>query len=153
MRVLLTNRQQAHAVVNEAYVKIKEQLQAGKRLVLTLTEETRSNEQNAKMWATLGEIANQVDWYGQKLTAEEWKWVLSASLKKQRAVQGIDGGFVVLGQSTSKMAATVVVTAPVAVVADVVTLGGALTDKDKPYTAEALGDFVDNLKNATNPDK
>jgi hypothetical protein len=103
MRVLLTNRQQAHAVVNEAYVKIKEQLQAGKRLVLTLTEETRSTEQNAKMWVTLGEIANQVDWYGQKLTAEEWKWVLSASLKKQRAVQGIDGGFVVLGQSTSKM--------------------------------------------------
>jgi len=48
-------------------------------------------------------------------------------------------------------AATVVVTAPVAVVADVITLGGALTDKDKPYTAEALGDFVDNLKNATNP--
>ena len=81
----------------------KEGLQAGKRLVLTLTEETRSTEQNAKMWVTLGEIANQVDWYGQKLTAEEWKWVLSASLKKQRAVQGIDGGFVVLGQSTSKM--------------------------------------------------
>ena len=81
----------------------KEGLQAGKRLVLTLTEETRSIEQNSKMWATLGEIANQVDWYGQKLTAEEWKWVLSASLKKQRAVPGIDGGFVVLGQSTSKM--------------------------------------------------
>jgi hypothetical protein len=81
----------------------KEGLQAGKKLVLSLTEETRSNEQNAKMWATLAEIADQVDWYGQKLTAEEWKWVLSASLKKQRAVQGIDGGFVVLGQSTSKM--------------------------------------------------
>ena len=83
--------------------KAKEGLQANKRLVLTLTEETRSTEQNAKMWATLGEIANQVDWYGQKLTAEEWKWVLSASLKKQRAVPGVDGGFVVLGQSTSKM--------------------------------------------------
>lgn len=87
----------------QAYETIKEQLQAGKKLVLSLTEETRSNEQNAKMWSCLGEIANQVNWYGQKLTAEEWKWVLSASLKKQRAVQGIDGGFVVLGQSTSKM--------------------------------------------------
>lgn len=103
MRVTLHNRQQGHTAFIAAWEAAKEGLQAGKKLVLSLTEETRSNEQNAKMWATLGEIANQVDWYGQKLTAEEWKWVLSASLKKQRAVQGIDGGFVVLGQSTSKM--------------------------------------------------
>ena len=103
MRVVLHNRQQAHTAIIATYEAAKEQLQAGKKLVLSLTEETRSVEQNAKMWATLAEIANQVDWYGQKLTAEEWKWVLSASLKKQRAVPGIDGGFVVLGQSTSKM--------------------------------------------------
>jgi hypothetical protein len=103
VRVVLHNRQQAHTAIIAAYEAAKEQLQAGRKLVLTLTEETRSVEQNAKMWATLAEIANQVDWYGQKLTAEEWKWVLSASLKKQRAVPGIDGGFVVLGQSTSKM--------------------------------------------------
>jgi len=103
MRVTLHHRQQAHTAMIAVWEAAKEQLQAGKKLVLSLTEETRSNEQNAKMWATLAEIANQVNWYGQKLTAEEWKWVLSASLKKQRAVQGIDGGFVVLGQSTSKM--------------------------------------------------
>jgi hypothetical protein len=48
-------------------------------------------------------------------------------------------------------AATAVVTVPVAVVADVVTLGGALTDKDKPYTADAVGDMVDNLKDAARP--
>lgn len=103
MRVTLHNRQQGHTAFIAAWEAAKEGLQAGKKLVLTLTEETRSNEQNAKMWVTLGEIADQVDWYGQKLTAEEWKWVLSASLKKQRAVPGVDGGFVVLGQSTSKM--------------------------------------------------
>ena len=49
-------------------------------------------------------------------------------------------------------AATAVVTVPVAVVADVVTLGGALTGKRKPYTAEAVEDFVDNLKDASKPD-
>jgi hypothetical protein len=48
-------------------------------------------------------------------------------------------------------AATAVVTVPVAVVADVVTMGGQLTDKDKPYTAEAVEDLVDNLKDATRP--
>ena len=50
-------------------------------------------------------------------------------------------------------AAVAVVTVPVAVVADVVTLGGALTDKDQPYTAVAVGDLVDNLKDATKPER
>ena len=50
-------------------------------------------------------------------------------------------------------AAVAVVAVPVAVVADVVTLGGSLTDKDQPYTADAVGDLVDNLKDATRPDR
>ena len=49
-------------------------------------------------------------------------------------------------------AALGVVTVPVAVVADVVTLGGVLTDKPEPYTAEAVSDVVKNLKNAANAD-
>ena len=48
-------------------------------------------------------------------------------------------------------AATAVVTVPVAVAADVVTLGGSLTDKKKPYTSEAVGDLMDNLKDAARP--
>lgn len=50
-------------------------------------------------------------------------------------------------------AAVGVVTVPVAVVADVVTLGGSLTDKDEPYTASAVSDVVQNLADATNPTK
>ena len=50
-------------------------------------------------------------------------------------------------------AAAAVVTVPVAVVADVVTMGGVLTDKDQPYTADAAGDLVDNLKGATKPER
>lgn len=46
-----------------------------------------------------------------------------------------------------------VVSVPVAVVSDVVTMGGAMTDKDKPYTAEALSDLVQNIKDATTPEK
>ena len=100
----LTNRQQAWSEMTEKlYPFLGEKLQAGKRLVMTVREETRSLEQNAKLWAMLGEISSQVEWYGQKLSPEDWKHILTASLKKQRAVPGIDGGFVVLGQSTSKM--------------------------------------------------
>jgi hypothetical protein len=55
------------------------------------------------MWANLEDISQQVIWYGQKLHKEEWKDVLTAALKKQKIVPGIEGGFVVIGARTSKM--------------------------------------------------
>lgn len=71
--------------------------------VVQIKEPTRSLDQNALLWALLSDVSKQVNWYGQKLTAEEWKDVFSASLKKQKVVPGLDGGFVVCGQRTSKM--------------------------------------------------
>ena len=65
--------------------------------------ETRNLNQNSLLWPWLGAISKGVDWYGNKLTDEEWKDVLTAALKKEKVVPGINGGFVVLGQSTSKM--------------------------------------------------
>jgi hypothetical protein len=78
-------------------------IQAPDGYVVEIKPRTRSLDQNARMWAMLNDIAGQVEWHGQKLAAEDWKHVFSASLKQQRAVPGLDGGFVVLGQSTSKM--------------------------------------------------
>ena len=64
----------------------------------------RSLDQNALMWSLLGQISKQVDWYGQKLTSEDWKDVASASLRRARVVPGIDAGtFVPLGMRTSQM--------------------------------------------------
>ena len=64
----------------------------------------RSTDQNAKMWAMLTDISRQVDWYGEKLSADDWKCVFTASLRKAHVVPGIDGsGFVVLGLRTSDM--------------------------------------------------
>jgi hypothetical protein len=99
----LVNAQQAHETLRKLYEWLKPRLIAGQRFKLTIGEETRSLPQNSRMWAMLGEVAKQVEWHGQKLDADDWKNVFTASLKKQRAVPGIDGGFVVLGQSTSKM--------------------------------------------------
>ena len=56
---------------------------------------------HAKGWLMAGD--KRLTWYGQKLTSEEWKDVFSASLKRTKVVPGLDGGFVVCGQSTSKM--------------------------------------------------
>jgi hypothetical protein len=70
---------------------------------LLIWAKMRSLEQNRLMWANLEDIAQQVVWYGQKLHKEEWKDVLTAALKKQKIVPGIEGGFVVIGARTSKM--------------------------------------------------
>lgn len=65
---------------------------------------TRNSEQNARMWAQLGDVARQVDWYGKRLTPEDWKHVFSSALKKMDVVPNLDGtGFVALGLSTSRM--------------------------------------------------
>jgi len=64
----------------------------------------RSTDQNALMWSLLSQISKQVDWYGQKLSNEDWKDVLTASLRRTRVVPGIDAGtFVPLGMRTSQM--------------------------------------------------
>ncbi len=65
--------------------------------------ERRTIDQNDKMWPLLRDIARQVNWHGQKLQDYEWKEVFSAALKKQKVVPGLDGGFVVIGASTSRM--------------------------------------------------
>ena len=64
----------------------------------------RSLDQNALMWSLLQQISKQVDWYGQKLSSEDWKDVLTASLRRTRVVPGIDAGTLVpLGMRTSQM--------------------------------------------------
>lgn len=71
--------------------------------VVTFSEPTRSLDQNALLWPLLDDISKHVEWYGNRLTSDEWKDVLTAALRKEKVVPGINGGFVVLGQHTSKM--------------------------------------------------
>jgi hypothetical protein len=63
----------------------------------------RTVDQNRLMWALLGDVSRQVVWHGQKLESGEWKDVFTAALKRQKVVPGLEGGFVVLGTSTSRM--------------------------------------------------
>lgn len=72
--------------------------------VVRITPPTRSLEQNARLWAQLTDISQQVEWYGKRLTPEDWKHVFTASLRKMAVVPNLDGtGFVALGLSTSRM--------------------------------------------------
>jgi len=72
---------------------------------ITFQEAKRSNDQNAKMWAMLTEVARQVKWHGQKLSPDDWKLVFLAALKAElRIVPNLDGtGFVQLGRSSSDL--------------------------------------------------
>jgi len=81
---------------------------AGQKVQITVGDPTRTLDQNSKLWACLSDIARQVQWPVdgklQFLSPEDWKDVLSAGLhKEQRIAQGIEGGFVILGQRTSQM--------------------------------------------------
>ena len=89
-----TTRSRAHHWVSQA--------PDGTRL--EFKQPKRSVDQNALMWARLTEIARQVEWYGQKLSADDWKDIMSASLRKARVVPGLEpGSFVPLGMRTSDM--------------------------------------------------
>ena len=71
---------------------------------VTIAEPRRNLDQNARMWAMLSDISGQVDWYGKRLTQEDWKHVFSSSLRRLDVVPNLDGtGFVALGLSTSRM--------------------------------------------------
>jgi NinB protein len=75
-------------------------MQAPEGYVVRISPATRSLDQNALMWKLLSELERQMTWHGQKLSSEDYKDMLTASLRKQRVVPGIDGGFVVFGERT-----------------------------------------------------
>ncbi len=71
---------------------------------VTFKASTRTLPQNDKLWACLTDVAQQVEWYGEKYSPDDWKDIFTASLRKSRVVPGIDKGtFVILGMRTSKM--------------------------------------------------
>lgn len=62
------------AVKENAIRQIREiQPDSKSPLIITIREETRSLSQNALLWALLTDISDQVNWYGKKLSPEDWK--------------------------------------------------------------------------------
>ena len=120
------NAQHARTVAEDLWVYLKAMTVAGHKVSISAKPETRTTAQNRMLWACLSDLSAQVEWpvdgKACKLAAEDWKHVLSAGLKKtQRVAQGIEGGFVMLGQKTSRMT--------VAEMADLITLAHAFGDE------------------------
>lgn len=83
-------------------------MQAPDNYRVELRERTRTLDQNSVMWSCLTDLSKQVQWPVngrlEWMTPDEWKDVITASLHQENKIaQGIRGGFVMLGRSTSRM--------------------------------------------------
>lgn len=107
--VTLWNAQQAHGELRKVWEWAKPMLIAGHRLTLSIAEQKRSNPQNKKLHALIGEIAAQKEWAGQRWDAEVWKRLLTAawmraSGERVMVVPSLDGaGVDVVFRPTSKL--------------------------------------------------
>jgi hypothetical protein len=62
----------------------------------------RTNDQNARMWALLTDVASQMEWAGKRRTTNDWKLLFLDLLgRESEVVPGLDGGLVSLGMSSS----------------------------------------------------
>jgi hypothetical protein len=71
--------------------------------VVEFKEPRRSAEQNSLLWSRLTQLSRDLKWDGETLTPNEYKDLLTACLRKQKVVRGIEGGLVFLGARTSQM--------------------------------------------------
>ena len=74
--------------------------------VVSVSEPTRTLEQNAAQWPILAQFSRQLPWpvngHMVTMTDEEWKDVLTAAFRGEqvRLAMGLDGRVVMLGQRT-----------------------------------------------------
>lgn len=101
---------------------------------------TRSLAQNDLMWSCLGDLSKQVNWLvngaSVKMPDYDWKAVITSGLRQEnRIAAGIAGGFVMLGESTSKMG--------VKKMTEVIDFAHAFgTDHDVKWSPTSLGRYA-----------
>lgn len=64
----------------------------------------RTEQQNNLLQSACGDLAGQLVWKGWKLSKDEWRWLISAAILKQKLVPSLDGqGIVALGGSSRNL--------------------------------------------------
>jgi hypothetical protein len=76
MRYDLIDKSQAKRLMTMLWPKVLVALDAGRNLTLEVKDKQRSNEQNEKYHAIIGDIAKQAQHMGAKWSAEDWKRML-----------------------------------------------------------------------------
>ena len=98
-------------VCERAIQHMRDEYRAGRDFEMVFREPRRSLDANAAMWATLADVAAQVDWPHTesgnwvigRMDSDSWKAVLTAGFEAEtRMAQGVAGGTVMVGARTSK---------------------------------------------------
>lgn len=104
MKYELRTPEQATSLMQTIWPKVKEAIKSGKHLSLEIKSVNRSNEQNEKYHAMIGDIAKQASHLGSKWDSESWKRFLLWQFAKDtntnqgQIVPSLDGtGIVQLG--------------------------------------------------------
>ena len=84
----LQTPEQAKALMDKVWPKVKDSLKAGKPLRMEIKPESKSRDQEQKYHAMLGEIAAQASHLGAKWDAEDWKRLLVDLFAKETGIQG-----------------------------------------------------------------
>lgn len=108
MKYDLDSYEQAQALMNGLWPKVKESLKSGKKLTLEIKAQSKSREQEEKYHAIIGDIAKQAQHMGAKWDAETWKRLLvdkycrETGLSSQIMANLDNDGLVQLGFQTRK---------------------------------------------------
>lgn len=107
MKYELRTPEQATSLMQTIWPKVKEAIKSGKHLSLEIKSIKRSNEQNEKYHAMIGDIAEQASHLGSKWDSESWKRFLLWQFAKDtntnqgQIVPSLDGtGIIQLGFQT-----------------------------------------------------
>ena len=76
MRYDLDSQEQASALMNNLWPKVKAALASGKKLTLEIKDASKTREQEEKYHAMIGDIAKQAQHMGAKWDADTWKRLL-----------------------------------------------------------------------------
>lgn len=109
MRYDLIDQQQASALMQSLWPKVKAALAAGRKLTLEVKDASKSREQEKLYHELIGQIAKQAQHLGAKWDAEDWKRLLVQEFCKDkglpagRVIPNLSGdGICQLGQQTRK---------------------------------------------------
>lgn len=110
MRYDLDSKEQASALMNNIWPKVKAALASGKKLTLEIKDATRTNDQNDKFHAMIADIAKQAQHLGAKWETDDWKRLLMQEFCKEQGIStgkvipSLSGdGIVQLGMQTRKL--------------------------------------------------
>ena len=108
MKYDLDSYEQAQALMNGLWPKVKESLKSGKKLTLEIKAQSKTRDQEQKYHAIIGDIAKQAQHMGAKWDAETWKRLLvdkycrETGLSSQIMANLDNDGLVQLGFQTRK---------------------------------------------------